>query len=228
MPVYYTDIQTQTYFIAQKGTKCVHDSEIAIIRAWQQGDEHAVRTVFNRYYPRAVHIAELSGMTLDAAQDCAQEAFVCAFQKRHQLLEPGSFPLWFHRIATRYVLNAIETRHRNKEVSLEATLQITEYPASSVQSEPEDIAISTEEREQLWHRVQALPTNYRLPLALRYYGNFSVPEVAELIGKRESTVRVLLHRALRQLRLLSEAEEHSSPKESHFIGKTDYSIRSSQ
>lgn len=39
----------------------------AWIQAWCQGDERAVRAVFETYYPRAVRLAALSGLTLDAA-----------------------------------------------------------------------------------------------------------------------------------------------------------------
>ncbi len=206
--------------------KCVHDSELTTIRAWQRGDEQAIRAVFDRYYPQAVHIAELSGMTLESAQDCAQEAFVCAFKKRHQLRNPESFAFWFHRIATRYVLDSPEMRQRNREVSLEASQEVTEYVEAPEQTQPDTVAISGEEREHLWRRVQALPPNYRLPLALHYYGDFSIHEVATLIGKRESTVRVTIHRALRMLRLLSQGEQQEATrKQSQFLTSTNYSLR---
>ena len=63
----------------------MHESELAEIRAWQQADEQAVHALFNQYYPRTVRLAVLSGLTLDEAQDCAQEAFLRAFERRKQL-----------------------------------------------------------------------------------------------------------------------------------------------
>jgi len=97
----------------------MHDSEPALVTAWQQGDEQAVRAIFNQHYPHAVKLAALSGLTLDEAQDCAQEAFLRAFESRQQLRDPVAFPFWFRRIVTRHILNALKSGQRNRQVPLE-------------------------------------------------------------------------------------------------------------
>ncbi len=175
------------------------DDASAAILAWQQGDEQAVHALFIQYYPRAVHIAALSGLPLEAAQDCAQDAFIRAFKCRRQLRDPASFSLWFHRIVTRCVLDALKAHAQQREISLEANTELHEQ-WRDVAPSPDEAAILTEEREALWRQVQLLPSTYRVPLVLRYYGDFSVREVASLLGKRENTVRVLIYRALQQLR----------------------------
>lgn len=59
------------------------ESEAEIVAAWQRGDEQAVRTLFNLHYPRLVRLAVLSGLELEEAQDCAQEAFLRATLEAH-------------------------------------------------------------------------------------------------------------------------------------------------
>ncbi len=182
----------------------------ATITAWQQGDEQAVRIVFDTFYPRAVRFAVLSGLSVEAAQDSAQEAFVYAFQRRHQLRDPVAFPLWFHRIVTRRVLDALRGQRRNKEESLDVADELSEdreryQPVQSRQ--PDEEAISAEERAHLWQAVQLLPSQYRVPLVLHYYSDFSFREIAAMMGKREGTIRVIIHRALQQLRTRSQEPE---------------------
>lgn len=57
------------------------ESQPDAIIAWQQGDEQAVRLVFDTYYPRAVRFAILSRLSIEATQDCVQEAFVHTFSR---------------------------------------------------------------------------------------------------------------------------------------------------
>jgi RNA polymerase sigma-70 factor (ECF subfamily) len=184
--------------------------ELAAIRGWQRGDEPAVRAVFGIYYPRAVRLAALSGLADAEAQDCAQEAFVHAFERRSQLREVKAFPLWFHRIATRHILDALEQRRPGRDLPLESASELDEDWQRHQVEQPDELALDGETREQLWCAVQALPPHYRLPLVLRYYGDFSTREVASMLDMREGTLRVTLHRALALLRLhASGLREHT-------------------
>lgn len=178
------------------------------IRAWQQGDERAIHATFDTYYPRAVRLAVLSGLTSEAAEDCAQDAFLLAFERRRQLRDPQAFPLWFYRIVTRHIFDYLRRQRKGREISLEMTtvsLEDSEAPSSE---QPDAAAINAEERAQLWQRVQGLTPQYRVPIVLRYYAGFSFRDIARLTGKREGTIRVIIHRALQQLRL--NIEESSS------------------
>lgn len=171
-----------------------------IIRAWQRGEEPATRAVFDVYFPRAARLAALSGMSLDEAQDCAQEAMMQAFERRRQLRDPQAFSLWFHRIATRQMLDTLERRHRGREAPLDDAADLVEDWQRQRAPQPEEQALLAERREALWESIQALAPRYRIALALRYYGEFPLREIAEMLSMREGTLRVTLHRALAQLR----------------------------
>lgn len=176
----------------------------ATVTAWKQGDEQAERIVFGFCYPQAVRLAVLSGLSTEAAQDCAQEACFHAFKRRHQLYNPVAFPLWFHRIVTRHILNICKRQQRNKEIPLEDAEELNEDWGRHQLAQPDEVIISEEESARLWQNVQLLPPLYRIPLVLHYYEDFSFYEVAELMGKREGTIRVSIHRALQRLRVLSQ------------------------
>jgi RNA polymerase sigma-70 factor (ECF subfamily) len=184
--------------------------DLALLEGWRRGDEGAVRALFDAYYPRAVRLAVLSGLTLTQAQDCAQEAFVRAFERRRQLRDPKAFALWFHRLLTRHVLDTCEAAGKNRAVSLDEVGDLPEDWHRRGPTQPEEFAIAAEEGSQLWRRVQLLPARYRIPLVLRYYGDFSLREVAELMGMREGTTRVTIHRALAQLRAQSTTDPNGA------------------
>lgn len=171
-----------------------------LVEGWQRGDEASVHMLFETYFPRSVRISALSGLTLDAAKDCAQETFVHAFERRAQLRDIQAFPLWFHRILTRHILDALGASPLQHEEHLEAAAPLTEDWQRRETPQPDTLAVAAEDRAELWQHVQTLAPRYRVPLVLRYYGDYSIREVADLLGAREGTVRVMLHRALGQLR----------------------------
>jgi RNA polymerase sigma-70 factor, ECF subfamily len=194
------------------------ESEAAIVAAWQRGDEQTVRTLFNLHYPRIMRLAVLSGLELEEAHDGAQEAFLRSFERRYQLRDLTAFPLWFQRIATRHILNTLKARKRHSHVPLDEASELSEDWERTQDPLPDEIVIATESQEQLWQCVQALPPKYRVPLVLRYYGDLSLREVADLLDKREGTIRVLIHRALQRLRLSSQ-EISSREDIIHFSGQ---------
>ncbi|HLJ35120.1 MAG TPA: RNA polymerase sigma factor [Ktedonobacteraceae bacterium] len=186
------------------------ENETAMIKGWQQGNEQDVHDLFILYHPRAVSLAIMSGLRPDEADDCVQESFVRAYEYRHQLRNPKAFPLWFHRILTRHILDFLGLRYRQEEISLESLGWIAEMWAMRREMQPDEIVVTAEDRTQLWHDIQQLAPSYRVPLILRYYGDFSLREVATLLDKPESTVRVAIHRALQKLRLAAKKERTTS------------------
>jgi RNA polymerase sigma-70 factor (ECF subfamily) len=176
---------------------------VETIQAWQRGEESAVRAVFDVYYPRAVHLAVLSGMTPDEAQDCAQSAFVRAFEQRRRLRVPQAFSLWFHRIATRSILDTFRLGQRRNEVALDVAAEAAEDWQRRQAPQPDEQVLAAELRQTLWRHIQTLPPRARVALALRYYDDFSLRDIATILDVREGTLRVTVHRALAQLRRLA-------------------------
>jgi RNA polymerase sigma-70 factor (ECF subfamily) len=176
-----------------------------LIGAWQRGEEDAVRAVFEVCYPRAVRLGALSGLDTDRAQDCAQDAFVHAFERREQLRDPEAFAVWFHRIVTRAVLDALIASNK-KSPSLPDDEDMAEDWCRTQAPLPDDVALNNERRDDLWRRVEKLPPSYRVPLVLRYYHGFATREVADILGVSDGAMRVTLHRAVQRLRLAFVAE----------------------
>jgi RNA polymerase sigma factor (sigma-70 family) len=73
--------------------------------------------------------------------------------------------------------------------------------ASALHAPPSDeLVVLAEEREEIWRWVQALAPRARTAIVLRYYADFSTREVASMLDVREGAARVILHRAIAELR----------------------------
>lgn len=57
-------------------------------------------------------------------------------------------------------------------------------------------------------QLQKLPEKYRILIHLFYYEQFSVEDIANITGRKQSTVRTQLTRARRALRKIMEEEGH--------------------
>jgi len=175
-----------------------HD-EAEHLQGWRRGDETAAREVFARYYPRAVRIALLSGLSSADAQDCAQDAFVQAYERRAQLRDLKAFPLWFHRIVTRRILDTL-TGPRQRERALLGESGDEIWNGAAYAPPSDELVVLAEEREEIWRWVQSLAPRARTAIVLRYYADFSTHEVASMLDVREGAARVILHRAIAELR----------------------------
>jgi RNA polymerase sigma-70 factor (ECF subfamily) len=179
-----------------------HDEE-EWLQGWRRGDEAAAREIFARYYPRAVRIGILSGLSSADAQDCAQDAFVQAYERRAQLRDLKAFPLWFHRIVTRRILDALTAAPRQRERALESGSDGESWGMTQMNSyapPSDELALLAEEREETWRWVQSLAPRARTAIVLRYYADFSTREIASMLDVREGAARVILHRAIADLR----------------------------
>jgi RNA polymerase sigma-70 factor, ECF subfamily len=190
----------------------MREIDAALVNTWQRGDEAGTRALFEAIYPYAVRLSALSGLSMDDARDCAQDAFTHAYERRMQLRDPQAFALWFHRILTRTILDRVSRQRRQQQAPLEAAEELVEDWQRNAPGQPDEEALEAERRAQVWRRVQGLEPRARLAITLRYYGDCSPREVAKALGIREGAARTLLSRALSQLRLekTMDSGAHSS------------------
>lgn len=135
----------------------------------------------------------------DAADDCAQEAFIRAHRALHRY-DP-SLPLapWLLRIATNASLNYVQRWHAHEQ-------PVEELPerAEPEESNPEAISIRREELGEVVEAINALTPRYRAALTLRHLHELSYQEVAEALDLPIGTVKTHLFRA--RAALLKELE----------------------
>jgi RNA polymerase sigma factor (sigma-70 family) len=131
-----------------------------------------------------------------------------------QLRDPRAFPLWFHRIVTRRLLDTLMAPSRQRERALASGADPLSAEPASLAPPSDELVLLAEEREEIWRWVQALAPRARTAIVLRYYADFSTREVASMLDVREGAARVILHRAIAQLRELArETEQEIAARE---------------
>jgi RNA polymerase sigma factor (sigma-70 family) len=136
--------------------------------------------LYRAEWSRLVRIALLMTGSREAAEDVVHDAFV-RFAGASQ---PVSNPSAYVRST---VVNLVRDLHRH------ARIEARPLRACAGSWADQDI-------DETWWALQALPPRYRAPLALRFYADLTVDDVAGVLGCPAGTAKSLIHRGLRLLK----------------------------
>jgi RNA polymerase sigma-70 factor (ECF subfamily) len=170
--------------------------ELRLVDAAQQGDRSAFAELYAAY-ARMVHGILLARVPRSDVDDLAQDVFLQAMQRLCSLRDAAAFGGWLAAIA----------RHRAAD-HIRRAPPLTELPddLGSVDhhqhGQTEALAVLAV--------IQSLPEAYRETLVLRLVEGMTGPEIAARTGLTPASVRVNLHRGMKQLR---ERLERRSPRE---------------
>jgi RNA polymerase sigma-70 factor (ECF subfamily) len=129
------------------------------------------------------------------AEDAAQESFVIAYRAIGTYRGEGTLGAWLGRIATRQALRRLG--QRREAVSLDAvggTIDIAGGP------DPLGAALAAERERVVRGALANLKDPYRETVALRFFAELSLNEIAAATGRPLGTVKTHLRRGLARLR----------------------------
>ena len=155
----------------------------------QQPDGEAV---VDRYAGLVYRLAFARTRSRDAADEVFQEVFL-RYVSRRPAFESGEHEkAWFCRVTVNCANSYWRNPFRRKTEPLDAAAELAA-------PEPEEARLD--------EYLDRLPPEQRVAVHLYYYEGYSTPEIAALVGKSESAVRMRLLRARRLLRGYLEDEE---------------------
>ena len=165
--------------------------ERMLVSAAQAGDLAAFDLLARRYRPAAVTVARQT-LSVEAAEDAAQDALLSAFKALPSLGDVDRFSAWFGAIV----------RHRARRLGRERSKAPLALDEMIVAYAPSIVArLSEDERsQQVRCAVSRLPEDLREATALHYLQGWTAAQIAEFQSLPLSTVKWRLHTARRLLR----------------------------
>jgi RNA polymerase sigma-70 factor, ECF subfamily len=129
------------------------------------------------------------------AEDVAQESFLMAYRSIGTYRGEGALGGWLLRIATRQAFRRLGQRRDAAELS-------PGLPSGAPGADPVAATLAGERERSVRLAVAALREPYREVVALRFFGELSLHEIAVATGRPVNTVKTHLRRGLQQLRPL--------------------------
>jgi RNA polymerase sigma-70 factor (ECF subfamily) len=170
-----------------------------VIDKWRSGDIEAFESLFQQYYKLVFKTAYMMVGNKEEAEDVLQEAFIAMWKSR-KTFDPdkGKLTTWLCRIT----VNQCTSRLRAKRVAVtsldEAKNDGFDLSDTSAQL-PEELYTKRWEYEQVVKAIGALNGKHRAAIVLRYFGDLSYEEIAQVLDIPLGTVKSRLSQALRML-----------------------------
>lgn len=154
-------------------------------------------TIYHRYKQLLFRIAYSYVKNTEDAEDLVQETFVKRLYKAPDFLSEEHEKRWMIRIIVNLSKNHVQSFwHRNRASAEEVPEQA-------------DWRLNRQETDLL-HEVLELPDKCKAPIYLHYYEGYTCKEIAEILGCKESAIKMRLKkgRELLKIELLEGEMSH--------------------
>jgi RNA polymerase sigma-70 factor (ECF subfamily) len=166
--------------------KATDSPELLLVSAVLAGNHDLFGRLYELYAP-LVHGVLLARLPRSEVEDLVQDIFLHALRKLHTLRDANAFGPWIAMIARN---RAMDFHRKSREiVSVDECTQELRSRDSGESKAEEILAI-----------IRTLPEAYRETLVLRLVEGMTGPEIATRTGLTAASVRVNLHRGMKQLR----------------------------
>lgn len=171
-----------------------------------QKDPQAFGVIFDRYYdPIFGYVLKRVG-DIHVSQDIVAETFFKALDRLWQFKWRGiSISSWLYRIATNEITQYYRSKSRSV-YSLDKMMEEQDFEIASTLDLHEEVLSQeraldkAKEWKELRKHIDLLPLQYQEVIALRYFEQKKIAEIAEILNKKEGTIKSLLSRANKKLK----------------------------
>jgi len=165
-------------------------TDFELLDAWRTGDRGAGNTLFERYFDPVCRF--FSNKVHHNIDDLIQRTFLGCVEGRDRFQKQASFRTYLFAVAHNVLREYFRERRRGGE-------QDAPDPGTDSRDEdspsPSSVVANHQEQRLLLAALRRIPLDYQLVLELYYWEDMAAPELAQVLGLPEGTVRSRLRRA---------------------------------
>ncbi|MQR97598.1 sigma-70 family RNA polymerase sigma factor [Fictibacillus phosphorivorans] len=158
----------------------------------KKGDQKAFMQLIDQEKEKLYRMAFMYVKNENDALDIVQDTVYKALISIKNIKDVSLFSTWITRILINTSLDFIKKKKKIVPIDQDFLERFEEDNQPSI----------LEERLDLLHAINDLDEKYKTVVILRYYQDFTVKQIADILEYPEGTVKTTLHRAINKLRSL--------------------------
>jgi RNA polymerase sigma-70 factor (ECF subfamily) len=170
------------------------DPDLRTIERIRAGDASAFRVIVEKYKDKSMSLISLYLKNDQQAEDVLQDAFIKAFDNIHKFRFESLFSTWLYRIIVNTCLRQKETDKTGLFEELSDNESTDLQSASAI-----ELLEQNERSAYIALTFKMMKSEEALLLRLFYLCDLSIAEIQQVTGYSESNVKVILHRARKNM-----------------------------
>ncbi|MGZ3513548.1 MAG: sigma-70 family RNA polymerase sigma factor [Thermodesulfobacteriota bacterium] len=171
-----------------------------MISRCQQGDQEALKEIFDKYNRKVYRIAYGVVRQREEALDIVQEVFIKLFHTIKNFKGRSRFYTYLYRMTMNTAIDHARRLGKHSVSSLDEEGSFE--PSDTLEKGPERILLQKELEERVKRAMDKLPAEQRAALIFRDVEGLSYQEMAEAMGSSIGTVMSRLHYGRKRLQEL--------------------------
>ena len=167
-------------------------NEKDIVIACQQGDMEQFGKLYDRYIKKIYDFVYFKTHHKETAEDLVSLVFTKALEKIAQFDNKGTFSSWLYRIARNTVIDYYRTKKSDANID-------DAWDLSDDSDIEQDLDVKNKLSEVKKY-LQKLTSEQRDIIIMRVWQDMSYAEIAEAVGKSETSCKMVFSRTMKQLR----------------------------
>ncbi|MBD0378071.1 MAG: RNA polymerase sigma factor [Flavisolibacter sp.] len=183
------------------------DEEQQLVREAKISNESFAK-LYDCYYIKILGYVFRRTLDIELAKDITSETFLKAYSNIEKFQWKGiSFSSWLFKIATNE-LNMLNRKKKYAPASLEdlkAAIIYDRTDKSALEEEKKELERQLQQSKDfinVQQKLLLLPVKYQEVIALRYFEEKSIKEIAAILDSKEGTIKSLLSRGIEKLKKL--------------------------
>lgn len=170
------------------------DREAAII-ARAQREPEGFGELYDHYFPQIYRYVASRVRSQELAEDITSEVFFKALRAIGRYRPTGHpFSAWLYQIAVNAITDHYRSRKRTED-SLEAGPELVATGAAVDDEVAQRMGLA-----QIWSAIEALPSQQRTAMTLKYSEDLALAEIGRIMGKSEGAIKLLVFRGTATVR----------------------------
>jgi RNA polymerase sigma-70 factor (ECF subfamily) len=179
-------------------------TDYQLITNAQKGDMNAFEELVFRYDKHVLNIAKSFRNNDEDAKDIYQEVFMRVYRGLKNFQFKSEFTTWLFRITTNVCITH-QSRKKNhdsihRELSNDDDVTITLEDTLSDNKSADELTIGGDIAKHINYVLEELPAKQKMAFTLKYYQEYKIREIAEMMQCTDGAVKKYLFMATHKMR----------------------------